>query len=157
MDLSEREARSLERHLKMERQLRRFPLLFRLAIWAVLLLAAVHLVRAGFAAAEAARLGRGPGPSLANGFTPDPGAGKYTGAGSTLAVADSHARLAGFWQAVSGAGVNALAGAFFLCLFLLARSSLRDHALIVALHEELETEEAAEAAEPAAPAASAGP
>jgi len=147
MELSEREAKSLERHVRMERQLRRFPRLAALAVWAILALAAVHLARAGFAAAEAARLARGPGPSLANGFMPDPQASKFSGAGSTLAITESNLRLTGFWQAVSGAGVNALAGAFFLCLFLLVRSSLRDHALIVALHEKLG------AAEPEAPAA----
>jgi hypothetical protein len=119
-------------------------------IWGILALAAIHLTRAGFAAAEAVRLSRGPGPSLANGFMPDPQASKFSGAGSTLATTEANLRLAGFWQALSGAGLNVLAGAFFLCLFLLVRSSLRDHALIVALHGKLAS------AEPEAPAAPTG-
>jgi hypothetical protein len=151
MELPAREAKSLERHLRMERRIRRFPRLVRAAVWSILLVAALHLARAGFAAAEAARLARGPGPSMANGFMPDPE--EMEGERRFLAVAVSHARLAGFWQAVSAAGIGTLAGAFFVCLFFLVRSSLRDHALVVALHGKLE---AAEAAEPAGPGASGG-
>ena len=135
MKLTAAEEKRLKHVAKYQPRCERHPTLCRCVVWACLVLAAIHGFNSVGSGITAYSLATGEERNFKNGFIHD--SGSTSDRELVDEVLAAHILLTEFWQAVSFAGVKAMATVFFVLLFFYVRSVLRDQALLAKLHRRL--------------------